>query len=112
MTKVYIFLENCYGIPKFDKTFIFDNDTNKGHLIYAPNGVMKTSLANTISDICNGKESRDCFFPERNTMRIVRYEDENGDDLKPEDILVIEPYSEKYKSENMSTLLADEKTKK
>lgn len=111
MTKVYIFLENCYGIPKFDKTFIFDNDTNKGHLIYAPNGVMKTSLANTISDICNGKESRDCFFPERNTMRIVRYEDENGDDLKPEDILVIEPYSEKYKSENMSTLLADEKLK-
>ena len=104
------YLENCYGIPKFKETFSFD-DKKKAHLIYAPNGVMKTSFANTISDICSGEDTRDCFYPERETVRIVKFDNEIGNDLTKDDILVIQPYSENYKSENVGILLADEKLK-
>ena len=111
MPKIYIDLINCYGIPKFMYTFQFDSDRSRAHLIYAPNGVMKTSFANTLSDICTDKESKDCFYPERETKRIVKFEDCNGIDLTKKDILVIEPYAENYKPENLSILLANEELK-
>lgn len=109
--KIYIDLENCYGIPKFRNLFQFDMDRNKAHLIYAPNGVMKTSFANTMKDICSGNNSKDCFYPERITTRTVKYSSETGNDLTADDILVIEPYTESYKAENMSILLANETLK-
>lgn len=111
LTKIYLNLENCYGIPKLNNTFEF-NEKNKAHLIYAPNGVMKTSFANTLADICLDNETKDCFYPSRKTIRQVRFDDENGVELSKEDILVIESYSDDYKSENISVLLADEKLKK
>jgi hypothetical protein len=109
--KVYVELENCYGIARFGSTFEFDLDRSKAHLIYAPNGVMKTSFANTMKDICLGNESKDCFYPERITVRNVKFDNEYGPDLTREDILVIEPYAENYKAENMSVLLANETLK-
>lgn len=39
--------ENCYGIKKLNHTFDFSNGKNT-HLIYAPNGTMKTSFAKTM----------------------------------------------------------------
>lgn len=108
MKKVYVDLENCYGIPKFKYTFEFDSVEKRAHLIYAPNGVMKTSFANTMKDICTDSDSKDCFYAERTTVRCVKFEDANGIDLTKNDILVIEPYAENYKSENMSILLANE----
>lgn len=92
-------------------TFCFDNAENKAHLIYAPNGVMKTSFANTFNDICKGAISKDHFFPERPPFRAVKFQSDTGQDLVASDILVIEPYLESYKSQNMSVLLADDKIK-
>lgn len=112
MKKIYISLENCYGIQKLNQTFEFDDSSKKAHLIYAPNGVMKTSFANTLKDICLGKKSEDCFYPERKTIRKVKFNDDNGADLSKNDILVIQPYADNYKSENVSVLLADEELKK
>ncbi len=111
MKSIYVSLENCYGIPKFKNMFKFDSNGNKAHLIYAPNGVMKTSFANAMKDICTGTDSKDCFYPERATVRCVKFDDDKGIDLTKNDILVIEPYSENYKSENMSILLANEELK-
>ena len=45
MTKLSIKLENCYGIEKLEH--VFDYSKHNMNLIYAPNGSMKTSLANT-----------------------------------------------------------------
>ena len=38
-------LENCFGIKKMDLDIDFSN--NNSAIIYAPNGTMKSSLANT-----------------------------------------------------------------
>ena len=107
MKNIFVKLLNCYGIPKLEYNFNFDNENHKAHLIYAPNGVMKTSFANTMRDICNGNDSEDHFYPERVTERAVKYDDSVGIDLVAKDILVIEPYADSYKSQNISILLAD-----
>ncbi|GMQ63521.1 hypothetical protein [Vallitalea maricola] len=111
MKEIFINLENCYGISNLTYTFTF-NERKKAHLIYAPNGVMKTSFANTIKDIYLEQETKDCFYPSRNTIREVKFNDANGVDITKDDVLVIEPYLDNYKSDNVSILLADEDLKK
>lgn len=111
MDNVFINLKNCYGIPAFNYTFQFDEE-KKAYLIYAPNGIMKTSFANTLNDIILEQETKDYFYPDRDTERVVKYNNEQGNDLSKDEILVIEPYCENYKSENITVLLADKKLKK
>ncbi|MFA7068628.1 MAG: hypothetical protein WC127_06640, partial [Acidaminococcaceae bacterium] len=111
MNKIYLDLKNCYGISSFIQTFEFD-EQKKAYLIYAPNGIMKTSFANTLSDIALEKETKDYFYPDRVTTRVAKYNDEQGSDLLKEEILVIEPYCENYKSGNITVLLADKNLKK
>lgn len=110
MKKIYFDLENCYGISKFTNSFDFDS-TKKAHLIYAPNGVMKTSFADTIEDISLERETKDYFYPDRVTKRVVKHDDYSGEDIHKDEILVIKSYSESYKSENEIVLLADNKLK-
>jgi len=52
MDRVKIDLKNCYGI----KGLRADLDFTKtpAYAIYAPNGVMKSSLAQTFKDAANG----------------------------------------------------------
>ena len=111
MSNIYVELENCYGIQNFKYTFEFDADRNKAYLIYASNGVMKTSFANTIKDICDGNDSKDCFYPTRKTSRTVKKDNSSGTDLLANEIMVIEPYAEQYKSDNVNILLANEDLK-
>ncbi len=49
MQKLSINLENCYGIKKLSK--VLDFSEQRTFAIYAANGVMKTSLANTFFDL-------------------------------------------------------------
>ena len=104
MDKLKIDLEYCYGIKKLKADFDFGN--NNIVCIYAPNGLMKTSLAKTFSDISKEKKSLDRIWPDNKTKRNVT--DENNDDIKPETIFVIEPYNERYRSDRISTLLVNE----
>jgi len=108
MANIYVKLENCYGIQSFEYTFIFDSDKKKAYMIYAPNGIMKTSFANTLKDICETNDTKDCFYPLRKTIRIIK-RDETA--IDPNSILIIEPYSETYKSENANILLANKTLK-
>lgn len=111
MKKLKIELENCYGIKKLNHEFDFTN--YKTFVIYAPNGVMKTSFAKTLNDIAYGKNPYDQIDE---TLKPVYNLFINGsnDQINKEEICVIEPYNiNAFDSEDkILTLLADAKTKK
>ena len=104
MNKLNVELENCYGIKKLIVEFDFTK--KKVFAIYAPNGVMKSSLAQTFKDIADNVASKDRVFPTRSCVRKVI--DENGINLAKESVLVIRPYDEVFgHSQKTSTLLVD-----
>ncbi|HEX9804893.1 MAG TPA: hypothetical protein VGA67_04375 [Candidatus Dojkabacteria bacterium] len=107
MNKLKISLQNCYGIKKLEKEFDFSDSTS--FAVYAPNGAMKTSFAKTFIDLSEGVASKDLIFPERKTVRDIK--DENGQDIDPLEVQVIEPYNENYNSEKVSTLLVNKELK-
>src|SRR3989338_1061359 len=112
MKKLKVELENCYGIKKLEHEFDFSKC--KTFVIYAPNGVMKTSFAKTINDIANSKKPCDQIDE---TLKSVHnfFIDDLNNQIKPEEICVIEHYNEKVfdtSEDKILTLLADEKTKK
>jgi len=72
--------------------------------IYAPNGMMKSSLAQTFKDIADGTLSCDRVFPNRKTLRQVTTE--SGHELDSSAVLVLPPYVEVFgDSEKTATLL-------
>ncbi|QBX63359.1 phage infection protein [Dehalococcoides mccartyi] len=106
MKKLIVDLENCYGIKKLKTEFDFSK--REAYAIYAPNGSMKSCLAQTFKDVADGVASRDRIFPNRVCNRKII--DENGLDLPKESILVIRPYDEVFgHTEKTSTLLVDAK---
>lgn len=107
MEKLKILFENCYGIKKLEHEFDFSD--RSVFSLYAPNGTMKTSFARTFKDFSLGKSSTDLIFQSRTNTRIIQ--NENGDDLDKNQVFVIEPYIESYKSERLSTLLVNQTLK-
>ena len=106
MQKLNLDLENCYGIKKLKAAFDFSKD--KTIAIYAPNGAMKSSLAQTFKDVADASESKDRIFPGRLSCRKIT--DENGVDLLKDSVVVIRPYDEVFgHTEKTSTLLVDSK---
>src|SRR5215213_249641 len=109
MNKLTLALKNCYGIKKLN--FKFDFSQERVYALYAPNGVMKSSLAQTFEDEATGATSADRIFPTRVPSRKIT--DENGDALSNESILVVRPYDPEFgHSQRTSTLLLDAKLKK
>jgi len=109
MKKLHVELEYCYGIKKLKTSFDFERHGDV-FAIYAPNGVMITSLANTFKDLSQEKPSTDRISEKNETIRFIY--DENGDELAPGSIFVIEPYNEGYRSERISTLLVNDKLRR
>jgi len=104
MNTLTIDLENCYGIKKLNTTLDFSSA--KVVAIYAPNGSMKTSLAQTFHDIANGVDSKDRIFPARPSKRVVK--DENSADLPKDSVLVVRPYDQEMNhTAKTSTLLVN-----
>lgn len=102
--KLQVELENCYGIPSLDATFDFT--TSKAYAIYAPNGAMKSSFAQTFQDVAKNQPSKDRVFPNRTTRRRITMHP--GVDLSPDSVLVVRPYDEAFShSEKTSTLLVN-----
>lgn len=105
MKELEIHLENCYGIRRFKHKFNFGE--SKTQLVYAPNGVMKSSLAMTLEDIAEGRISKDRIFSHRVNHREVKVD---GVDIEKDEIFVIQ----RMKSADFkeaSTILANEKLK-
>ena len=110
MQKLHINLENCYGIKKLEHEFDFSEC--KTFVIYAPNGVMKTSFAKTFNDVGNGKKPCD-QVDETLTPVYNLFIDDSTNQINAEEICVIEPYNKKAldSGDKILTLLADDKTK-
>jgi len=104
MDRVTIDLANCYGIKRLQKDFDFSKA--QAYALYAPNGVMKSSLAQTFQDAVKGDDSKDRIFTARKTARKIT--DETGADIEGERILVVLPYDPDFgPTEKTSTLLVD-----
>lgn len=109
MKKLNLALEHCYGIRKLEASLDYSNSSAVS--IYAPNGAMKSSLANTFQDIADGRESKDRVFQERVTLRGVK--DEAGAELPADGILVLRPYEEPPEQNNeTATLLVNQALRK
>lgn len=107
MQKIQIKLENCYGIKSLDTEF--DYTRKKVFVVYAPNGIMKTSLAKAFQDLSKGENSQDRIYKDRSTIRIIK--DETGAELQKEQVFVIDSYDQAYKSSKISTLLVNKDLK-
>jgi hypothetical protein len=104
MERVTVDLENCYGIKKLSVQYDFS--TERVYALYAPNGVMKSSLAQTFHDISKGVSSRDRIFSDRACKRSVL--DENGKELTKDSLFVVRPYDAEFAhSEKTSILLVE-----
>lgn len=109
MRTLTIDLESCYGIRKLETKLDFTSA--QAVAVYAPNGSMKTSLAQTFQDIAGGVGSKDRIFPARPCKRVVK--DENGADLPKESLLVVRPYDEVMRhTAKTSTLLVNPSLRK
>lgn len=112
MTALKVRLENCYGIKKLNCTFEF-TDEHRAYAIYAPNGVMKTSFAQTFKDLASKKAPRDRM--DASLTSVYDAIDESGVQIRPESICVIEPYNEKIfddAGDKALTLLSNEGVRK
>ncbi len=63
MDTVKIYLKNCYGIKSLQRDFDFSK--TRAYALYAPNGVMKSSLAQTFQDAAAMGLSADRIFKDR-----------------------------------------------
>ena len=105
MDAVLINLKNCYGISEFNHELEFKD--SYANLIYASNGVMKTSFAKTFSRISSGKEPEEKLFNLKSEYEIKI----DGADIKPEQIFVVHPFDPNFESKNISTLLINTEKK-
>lgn len=109
MRTIKVDLEHCYGIKKLEAEFNFS--THSVCAIYAPNGAMKSSFAQTFQDISLDLPSKDRIFPSRPNRRIVV--DESGTPLSKDDVFVVRPYDEEFgDAKKTSTLLVNQTLRK
>lgn len=104
MDRVKIDFINCFGIKSLSHEFDFSN--GNVFSIYARNGLMKTSFANTFQYIQNGKqgEIEDKIF-NYNGEATVKID---GNDIKKDQVFVIKSFESFYESDISSLLINDE----
>lgn len=104
MKGLHVELEHCYGIRNLKADISFEKCPAVA--IYAPNGAMKSSFAQTFQDIADDTPSKDRIFPARISTRKVT--DDEGAALQPATVLVVRPYDEVLgHTEKTSTLLVN-----
>jgi hypothetical protein len=104
LKSLHLELEHCYGIRNLKADISFEKCP--AIAIYAPNGAMKSSFAQTFQDIADDKPSKDRIFPARASTRKVT--DDQGANLPPAMVLVVRPYDEVLgHTEKTSTLLVN-----
>lgn len=99
MNKVDIKFENCYGIKKLEYSFDFSKHSN--YLIYASNGMMKTSFTKIFKALSTSKKPVDEIFA-RKTFCEVKVDNV---DIDKEQIFVINSYEDEYISPNSAKLM-------
>ncbi len=92
-------IENCYGIGKIQKTSL-DFSRSNSYLLYAQNGVFKTSFAKSLTDLINNEMPKDNFYPKRESKIEIEF---NGEKILKENVAVFHSYDEKFSSEDSVT---------
>lgn len=106
-------LENCYGIKKLTHSFDFNKprvqNKKNVHLLYAPNGTMKTSLSKTFDDLSKGNTPSDLICPHKLSKYNILFD---NSPIKQDQIFVIHSMSETYSPDQaISTFLASKELK-
>lgn len=97
-----ISMEHCYGIRNLRHDFRFDRK-NKVNLIYAQNGVMKSSFARSFDDFSSGNEPEDRVYTEKSSVFNIEF---NGKKVGQDEILVVDGMNKNESAnDRMSTLL-------
>ncbi|MGN8501403.1 hypothetical protein ACR9L7_01945 [Helicobacter pylori] len=92
-------IENCYGIGKIQETSL-DFSKSNSYLLYAQNGVFKTSFAKSLTDLINNEMPKDNFYPNRESEIKIEF---NGKKISKENVVVFHSYDEKFSSEDSVT---------
>jgi hypothetical protein len=112
--------KNCYGLEDFTLEEIKFDAQNSKAIIYAPNGVMKSSFSKVLDNISRKKKTVDRIFTEKKSEYTVEYYSSIYSDtskLKKKDqpnIYVINSFDEKFEaySDSVATILADDEIRK
>lgn len=107
MKTLSIHLEHCFGISHFEH--IFDFSTHNCALLYAPNGMMKTSFAETFRTIGKGESPHDRIFPDREPVVNILCD---SNPIDPQTIFVSDAESDIATEHNITTFLASQGLKK
>ncbi|GAA9996965.1 hypothetical protein VN1064_03050 [Helicobacter pylori] len=91
-------MENCYGIGKMKEILNFSQANS--YLLYAQNGVFKTSFAKSLTDLTNSEMPKDNFYPNRESKIEIEF---NGNIISKENVAVFHSYDEKFSSEDSVT---------
>lgn len=112
--------ENCYGLKQFNLPNINFSRCNKA-LIYAPNGVMKSSLSKVFDDISKGSTTSDRIFQNViSSYSVAHYTSQyifsSTNTVAPvatDRVYVVNTFNDSFEftKETVSTLLADETTR-
>lgn len=105
MDKLKLNLVNSYGIGRLDHEFDFEGFNSQ--LIYASNGVMKTSFANTFKALEKGSRPTDRLYNKPTTCEVTV--DERP--ITRNQICVIKSFEDIDTKESQSKLLVDEDSK-
>ncbi len=101
-------IENCYGIGKI-KDISLDFSEAKSCLLYAQNGVFKTSFAKSLTDLINNEMPKDNFYPKRESKIEIEF---NSNKISKENVAVFHSYDEKFSSEDsVTTFMAESELK-
>ncbi len=96
-------MENCYGIGKMKEILNFSQANS--YLLYAQNGVFKTSFAKSLTDLINSEMPKDNFYPNRESKIKIEF---NGNRISKENVAVFHSYDEKFSSEDsVTTFMAE-----
>ena len=106
MKKVALDFQNCYGIKKLNYEFDFNKHPN--YILYASNGMMKTSFTKTFKALSNKKKPTDEVY-ERKTICDVKVDEVA---ILPEQIFVINSYEDEYISPNSAKLMVKKELRK
>ncbi|MDP2226822.1 MAG: AAA family ATPase [Moraxellaceae bacterium] len=105
MNLLTVKLKDCYGIGILNHDFKFDKAN--ANLVYAPNGVMKTSFAKTFQMLSKGLSPEEKLYNKKSEHEVQL----DTDTITSSEILVIEPFDKSFESKNISTLLVNPEKK-
>ena len=106
MQKLKISFKNCFGISNFEHEFDFANENFV--LIYAPNGMMKSSFAKTFDCIAKKQQPYDRVYTNRVTECTVL---SDSNPVTTESIFVANGESELSTDNRITTFLASKELK-